>query len=339
VPTEAIKAVVGLEVEERALATQCCTISPEHGNHSTTMTSDGASRRDFLTGGSEYDMGHGDSGPLPFETPHAELRRLRAENAQLRQLLAAHGVSIPSPLPQQLLREAHPSAVTTSASEETTPHGSAPVALPVPVETGGQDHHRRQQQIALFRRFFHGRDDVYARRWQSADGRSGYMPASLKDWNAINRSRPEDRRKVDQATRKLLPLTDAVVEAHLSGRETIGVYPLLPDETCFFLAVDFDKKTWADDACAFVAICQELGVPAALERSRSGNRAHVWIFFDRALPATTARKLGSLILTRAMEQRHQLGLDSCQRMRLSSLALRHGTESRLPASATFVRSA
>jgi hypothetical protein len=69
------------------------------------------------------------------------------------------------------------------------------------------------QQIALFRNLFRGRDDVYARRWQSADGsRSGYMPASVKDWNAINRSRPEDRKKVDQATRTLLPLTDAVIE-------------------------------------------------------------------------------------------------------------------------------
>jgi len=162
---------------------------------------------------------------------------------------------------------------------------------------------------------FRGRDDVYARRWQSADGaRSGYMPASLKDWDAINRSRPEDRRRVDQATRTLLPLTDAVIEGHLSGRETVGIYPLLPDETCHFLAVDFDKKTWADDARAFLATCQELNVPAALERSRSGNGGHVWLFFDRALPASTARKLGCLILTRTMERRHQLGLDSYDRL-------------------------
>jgi superfamily II DNA or RNA helicase len=172
----------------------------------------------------------------------------------------------------------------------------------------------QHQRIALFRSLFRGRDDVYARRWQSADGRSGYMPASLKDWNAINRSRPEDRRKVDQATRTLLPLTDAVIERHLSGRETIGIYPLLADETCCFLAVDFDKKTWADDARAFMAMCHDLGVPAALERSRSGTGAHVWIFFDTAVSVATARKLGSLLLTRTMERRHQLGLDSYDRL-------------------------
>ena len=70
------------------------------------------------------------------------------------------------------------------------------------------------------------------------------MPAVVKDWKAINKSRPEDRKKVDQKTRKFLPITDAVIESHLLGKETIGVYPLLPDETCWFLAADFDKKTW-----------------------------------------------------------------------------------------------
>jgi superfamily II DNA or RNA helicase len=94
---------------------------------------------------------------------------------------------------------------------------------------------------------------------------------------------------------------------------TVGTYPLLPDETCWFLAVDFDKKPWQDDAAAFLATCQELNVPAALERSRSGNGGHVWIFFDRAMPAVTARKLGCAILTRTMERRHQVGLDSYDR--------------------------
>jgi superfamily II DNA or RNA helicase len=110
-----------------------------------------------------------------------------------------------------------------------------------------------------------------------------------------------------------LPLTDDVVRQHLEGKQTIGVYPLLLDETCWFLAVDFDKKIWQEDANAFWETCRELGVPAVLERSRSGNGGHVWIFFERHLPAATARKLGSLILTRAMDRRHQLGMDSYDR--------------------------
>jgi hypothetical protein len=105
-----------------------------------------------------------------------------------------------------------------------------------------------------------------------------------------------------------------VIEDHLLGKATVGIYPLLQDETCRFLAVDFDKKTWADDSRAFLDTCQELGVPAVLERSRSGNGAHAWIFFDNAPPASTARKLGYAILTRAMERRHQVGLDSYDRL-------------------------
>jgi len=139
------------------------------------------------------------------------------------------------------------------------------------------------------------------------------MPAVVRDWKTINKSRPEDRKKVDQKTRKFLPLTDAVIESHLLGSETVGVYPLLPDETCWFLAADFDKATWEYDSLAFLETCQELKVPAAWERSRSGKGGHIWIFFEHALPAITARKLGCVLLTRTMERRHQVGLDSYDR--------------------------
>ena len=146
---------------------------------------------------------------------------------------------------------------------------------------------RVRKRIALFRGLFRGREDVYARRWENADGRHGYMPAVVKDWKAINKSGPEDRKKVDQKTRKFLPVTDAVIEDHLLGKETIGVYALLPDETCWFLAADFDKTTWEYDSLAFLETCRELNVPATLERSRSGKGGHIWIFFERALPAIT----------------------------------------------------
>jgi len=108
-------------------------------------------------------------------------------------------------------------------------------------------------------------------------------------------------------------MTDAVIESHLLGEETIGVYPLLPDETCWFLAADFDNRTWEYDVLAFLETCQDFNVPAALERSRSGKGGHIWIFFDCALSAIAARKLECFPLTRTMERRHQLGLDSYDR--------------------------
>ena len=186
------------------------------------------------------------SGSLPFEPPEQENIRLREENARLRRLLSVHSIPIP-----QLASESPPPTKT--------------------VETAPPDKEERgKKRIALFRSLFRGREDVYARRWENDDGRLGYVPVAVKDWKAINKSRPEERKKVDRKTRKFLPVTDAVIEKHLLGKETVGVFPLLPDETCWFLAADFDKKTWEYDSQAFLETCQELSVPAALERSRSG---------------------------------------------------------------------
>jgi superfamily II DNA or RNA helicase len=218
--------------------------------------------------------------------------QLQEENAMLRRLLQEHRIAIPLPQPPQAI--------------------SAPLSAPHEAEDAAE---RARRRIALFRGLFRGREDVFAVRWESrsGDGKHGYMPAAERDWKAISQSKPEDRKKTDRETRRLLPVTDKVIEDHLWGRHTVGVYPLLLDETCWFLAVDFDKATWQQDALAYLETCQQLNVPAALERSRSGNGGHVWIFFDRAISAVTARKLGCLVLTQTMERRHQVGLDSYDR--------------------------
>lgn len=220
-----------------------------------------------------------------------ENNRLREENTRLKRLLALHGIPIPLHL------------------HHGPPHDAA--LKTAELESREQRAHKR---VALFRSLFRGREDVYAIRWQTADGRAGYSPSALRNWKAINQSRLEDRKKVDRETRTFLPLTDAAIEKHLLGKETVGIYPLLQDETCWFLAVDFDKKSWQNDALAFLETCRQLRVPAALERSRSGNGGHVWIFFEQALSAATARKLGCVILTRTMDQRHELGFDSYDRL-------------------------
>jgi hypothetical protein len=192
-----------------------------------------------------------------FEASLVEVRRLREENARLRGLLIEHRIRIPD--------------TSTSAC------GMPPAASATPdAPTIGVG--KAEQRIALFRSLFRGRDDVYAIRWENADGRSGYMPKADRDWKSYLRARDEERKKVDHQTRKFRPITDEVVRGHLVGDHTIGIYPLLQDETCWFLAVDFDKKTWQMDATAFLEVCRELNVSAALERSRSGNGGHVWIF-------------------------------------------------------------
>jgi len=114
----------------------------------------------------------------------------------------------------------------------------------------------------------------------------------------------------DCGNRLLLPVTDQVIYDHLTGKLTVGVYPLLMDGNCYFLAADFDEADWQDDAKAFMQSCQELAVPAALEISRSGQGAHVWIFFSAPVPARDARRLGSAIISHTCARSRQLKLSS-----------------------------
>jgi hypothetical protein len=160
--------------------------------------------------------------------------------------------------------------------------------------------------VKLFRSLFCGREDVYALRWEGRNEKTGYSPACRKVWgNSFQKHSDEPK--------EYFPLTDQVIHDHLTGKLTAGVYPLLADETCWFLAADFDKATWQDDVRAFLHTCAEWKVPAVLERSRSGRGGHIWIFFEAPLPARLARRLGAAILTRTMERRYQLGLDSYDR--------------------------
>jgi superfamily II DNA or RNA helicase len=189
---------------------------------------------------------------------------------------------------------------------------------PVAVKTASSIY-SPQDKIAIFRRLFKGRTDVYPKRFESRKtGRSGYQPACANEW----KYGLCDKRNVKCAqcpNRVFLPVTDDVIEKHLRGLDElgndfiIGVYPMLENEHCHFLAVDFDKKNYIEDAKAFLETCQKYNVPAALERSRSGNGAHLWIFFTEAVSAHIARQMGSFLLTETMEQRPELGFESYDR--------------------------
>jgi superfamily II DNA or RNA helicase/very-short-patch-repair endonuclease len=182
-------------------------------------------------------------------------------------------------------------------------------------------HHRSppEAKIALFRSLFRGREDVYPRRFESRKtGKAGYQPACANQWARGLCEKP----KVKCAAcpqRRFLPVTNQVIHCHLAGRDddgrdfVMGAYPMLQDETCFFLAADFDKTHWQEDARAILETCSRMNLPAALERSRSGNGRHVWLFFEEAIPAALARRLGSHILTETMERRPDIGLDSYDR--------------------------
>ena len=168
-------------------------------------------------------------------------------------------------------------------------------------------HSSPEEKIKLFRSLFKGREDVFARRWYSkTTDKSGYQPVCENEWNEELCDKKKYKCSVCP-NRKLMPLTDKDIYRHLSGkdsygRDVVGIYPMLADETCLFLCADFDEENFKADVTAFRKTCQEFDIPVSVEISRSGNGAHAWIFFSEPVLASVARKLGSGILTRTMEK-------------------------------------
>jgi superfamily II DNA or RNA helicase len=170
------------------------------------------------------------------------------------------------------------------------------------------------EKVALFRTLFCGRDDIYPKLWENArTGKKGYAPACTNEWvrGVCEKPRVKCGECPNQA---FLRMTDQAVLDHLQGRHVIGVYPMLTDESCRFLAVDFDKRAWMNDVAAFVETCRSSGVPVAIERSRSGNGAHAWFFFAAQVPAALARRMGCFLLTETMTRRHELSMESYDRL-------------------------
>jgi superfamily II DNA or RNA helicase len=176
-----------------------------------------------------------------------------------------------------------------------------------------------EEKIELFLSLFRGRTDVYAKRCYSKNhGSSYYVPACKNEWVRGVCEKPRVKCR-NCSRRELLPLTKEVIDSHLrnkdkNGSGIVGIYPLLPDENCLFLAIDFDEEDWQNDIATFRLVCKEWNIPIAIERSRSGNGAHAWLFFEEPVPATSARKLGNALLTDAMSTRHEIRFTSYDRM-------------------------
>ena len=185
-----------------------------------------------------------------------------------------------------------------------------------------KQHLSLEEKVSVFRDLFKGREDVFARRWYSrTSGKSGYQPVCRNEWDR----QLCDKKKYKCAecpNRLFKPLVYEDIYRHLEGKDpdgqdVIGAYAILADNNCNFLCADFDDKScehgYKKDVLAYVGGCKDWDIPCSIERSRSGNGAHVWIFFELPLPASKARRLGYAVLTEAMERNGRMTFKSYDR--------------------------
>jgi len=226
---------------------------------------------------------------------------LEEQQARLRQLESEHAQA-----------KVHVAALRTQLAELN--EGSVVLSRIQSDGLGPAPPRSSAEKVRLFRQLFRGREDLYPTRFVSKKtGKPGYAPACSNKFVAGLCQLPKVKCG-DCSNQAFRPVDDGAVLRHLRGEEAMGVYPMLPDETCWFLAADFDKSTWQEDVRSFAETARNLGLPTLVERSRSGNGAHVWFFFSEPVAAATARKMGCHLITEAMASRHELSMDSYDRL-------------------------
>ena len=241
-----------------------------------------------------------------------ENERLEAENKKLKEQLDSFllGRQIPFHLDETIIATEKPTAsyrFINSLEAETHHENISSI----------NQNSSPDSKIRLFMSLFKGREDVFAKRWQNKNGASGYSPVCLNEWKPGICSKPKIKCS-ECANKSFQILNEKVVDEHLRGNIIAGIYSMQLDETCYFLAIDFDDDGWEKDISLLRNVCKEFDIPFALERSRTGNGAHTWFFFDEPISAVLARRFGMSLLTYSMNKLLSFGSAEESIMRLES---------------------
>lgn len=246
-----------------------------------------------------------DKESISFEELFERYQALLTENSNLKQEIGGLKARFGVPNVQIPINEV--------SEKEPDPEESAPQSTSEALPSGISNRSDSSEKVSLFMSLFKGRDDVYAKRWESKHKeKQGYSPSCLNEWRSGVCAKPKGT-CAGCAHKAYAVLDEKVIQDHLLGKVVAGIYPLLLDETCWFLAIDFDDGDWQKDTSALRDVCAEFAIPVAVERSRSGKGAHAWFFFESPISASMARRFGTSLLTYAMSKRHEITFKSYDR--------------------------
>ncbi|MBO4884667.1 MAG: helicase, partial [Clostridia bacterium] len=257
--------------------------------------------------------------PSDYEELYKLYKAQLEENERLRRLLRIHGID---DIAEQRERTENHDAASCRGTEPLT---GAQLSMDLPmvvtsssiesIDTGFHltKKSTTEEKTALFRKLFTGRNDAYAYRWTNKAGRSGYSPACRNLWVPGICGKPKAK-CAECPNADYYPFDDDAVRKHLSGEQVLGVYALLNDDTCRFLAIDFDEETWKDDVSCLRQLCENERIPCSVETSRSGNGAHMWFFLNEPVEAVLARRFATCLLESCMQNNPRMTFKSFDRM-------------------------
>lgn len=182
-----------------------------------------------------------------------------------------------------------------------------------------RENYSKEEKLSLFNSYFRGRPDVYAIKYYSKNGKTGYTPHGDFKWIEVIDNKNPNRTKWKKEMISFYPYTKEAIKNHIIGSHNdfkygMGIYPMLTDDTCYLLVMDFDNDNSDQESKVITQVADEYDIPFLIERSQSGRGIHIWFFFEEPISAKSARKMGSSLIQTTMMKSEYIKLENFDRM-------------------------